>query len=111
MQSWQTLIDEAARMCGSQNELARRLGCSSTNMSKARLGKQPLSSEELAQLAELLHRDAAELWEAQELANMPRRNPFRRSAATAGTLIASFCPALRRQILQRRQPLTVPIGN
>ena len=98
MQSWQTLIDDAAQMCGSQNELARRIGCQSGQLSQARKGKTPLSREKLALLAELLHVDPAELWEAQELANMPRRNPFRRGIATTAAalmavILAGLAPA------------------
>ena len=89
MPKWETLIDEAAQMCGSQNALALRLGCSSTNMSKARNGKQPLNAAKIDKLAELLGREPAELWESQEIANMPRRNPFRRSVATAASALTA----------------------
>jgi hypothetical protein len=64
-------------------------------LSSARSGHATISREKLALLAELLDRDAAELWEAQELANMPRRNPFRRHAATtAAALIAVILSGL-----------------
>jgi transcriptional regulator with XRE-family HTH domain len=89
MKPWEALIDDAAKMCGSQNELARRLGCSSGTLSSARGGHATISREKLAQLAELLGRDPAELWSAQELANMERRNPFRRGVATAAAALAA----------------------
>lgn len=82
MQPWETMIDDAARLCGGQNELARRIGAKAPNLAQARAGRRPLTAEQLEAMAGLLGREPAELWEAQEMANMPRRNPFRRSAAT-----------------------------
>lgn len=98
MPTWETLIDDAAQLCGGQNALARRLGASSGTLSSARSGRATLSREKLALLAELLHRDAAELWESQEVANLPRHNPFRRSVASAlsaliAVILASVWPA------------------
>lgn len=84
---WVALIDEAARVCGSQGALALRLGCKAQQLSHAKNGKQRLNDEHLARLGELLDRDPAELWDLQELANMPRRNPFAKGL-TAG--IAAF---------------------
>lgn len=95
MQSWQTLIDTASKLCGSQNELARRLDCQSGQLSQVRRGKTTISQQKLAVLAEILGVDPHELWEAQEVANIPRRNPFPRRAGTvAVALIAVILSTL-----------------
>lgn len=54
MQSWQTLIDTASKLCGSQNELARRLDCQSGQLSQVRRGKTTISQQKLTVLAEIL---------------------------------------------------------
>ena len=76
MVSMKTLIDGASKRCGSQNALAEFVGISSGKMSLARSGKRPLSAAHLQTLADLIEYDPALLWEFQEIANMPRRNPF-----------------------------------
>jgi plasmid maintenance system antidote protein VapI len=81
--TWKSAIDEAIELCGSVNGLAEHLGAHKSAVSSARTGKQPLSAEKLAILAELLETNAAELWELQEVANMSRRNPFLRLAQAA----------------------------
>lgn len=78
MESLKALIDKGSELCGGQNALARKIGVSSTHMSKARLGKQPLSHLKLSKLADLVGHDLANLWELQEIANLPRRNPYMR---------------------------------
>lgn len=80
MNTFKQVIDKAADLCGSQTELARRLSVSKAALSMARHGKQPLAADKLAALAALIDADPAALWELQELANMPRRNPFLRVA-------------------------------
>lgn len=70
-------IDTAAQMCGGQNALGRQIGCPSSHLSESKHGKRRLNEEQIAALAQVLGTDAAELWELQELANMPRRNPFK----------------------------------
>jgi DNA-binding transcriptional regulator YdaS (Cro superfamily) len=70
-------IDIASRLCGSQNELAKRIGAESSNLAQAKLGNRRLNREHIEALAAILETDASELCELQELANMPRRNPFR----------------------------------
>lgn len=84
---WVALIDDAAALCGSQSALALRIGAPKQLVSLAKQGGGRLNDEQLAKLGELLGRDPAELWDLQELANMPRRNPFAKGL-TAG--IAAF---------------------
>lgn len=84
---WASLIDEASKMCGSQSALALRLGVNKAIVSLSKRGEGRLTDEHLARLGELLGRDPAELWDLQELANMPRRNPFAKGL-TAG--LAAF---------------------
>lgn len=87
MNRWQALIDEAAQKCGSQRALAEFLEIDEPWMSKARSGRQGLSKPKLVKLGELLSMDPGELWELQELALMPRRNPFRASLSAG---VAAF---------------------
>lgn len=95
MHPWETLIDDAARLCGSQNELARRIGATGPNLAQAKAGRRPINRQQLESLADILGLDPAELWRAQELANMERRNPFRRSvAASMAALIAVILSGL-----------------
>lgn len=95
MQTWETLIDKGSLICGGQNALARRIGAEPTHLAQARQGRRPISRPQLEAMADVLELDPAELWEAQELANMPRRNPFRRKAAgIAVALIAVILSTL-----------------
>ncbi|MDL2337081.1 MAG: hypothetical protein QFE16_04490 [Pseudomonadota bacterium] len=73
MQRWETLIDEASRTVGNQSTLAKRLGIARENMSQARHGKRRLTTDQVAQIAEIVGVPAAEVWLAQE----DYRNPFR----------------------------------
>lgn len=86
MVSLKALIDKGAEMCGSQNALAKKLGVTSGQLSLARNGKAPIPAAKLQALAELIEYDAAELWDLQEIANLPRRNPFRHALSSALTL-------------------------
>lgn len=99
MTQWETLIDQGADLCGSQNALARYLEESSSNLAQAKAGRRPLAASKLEKLATLLGVSPAVLWEAQELANMPRRNPFRSSAtatlsAVGWTVMTAILSAL-----------------
>jgi hypothetical protein len=80
---WETLLDRAAEMCGSQAALALRLDVNPAIVSLSKQGKGRLTEGHLARLAELLGCDASELWELQEVANMPRRNPFKKQLSQA----------------------------
>ncbi|MFH7043969.1 hypothetical protein ABT392_16855 [Paucibacter sp. JuS9] len=81
--SWKNAIDAAVNVCGSQTALANRLGMAQSNLSATRAGKKAMPKEKIAVLACLLDADPAQLWELQEVANLPRRNPFLQSAAAA----------------------------
>lgn len=81
-------IDTGAELCGGQNALGRKIGCTSANLSEAKHGRLRLNEAQIAGLAQVLGTDAAELWELQELANMPRRNPFKH--ALSKSLAAFF---------------------
>lgn len=54
----QTLIDKAVEMCGSQAELARRMGVYPTDITKLKSGDRPLSPEIAAELADIAGEDA-----------------------------------------------------
>lgn len=92
MQTFQGVIDKAAKLCGSQKELAERLGVTPQAVTHAKNCRQPLKAEALAILGEITGTDPARLWELQELANMPRRNPFIRAASAV--LGAFLCVVL-----------------
>lgn len=55
-----TLIDNAAKMCGSEAELARRIGTSPAALSHLKHGKREMSPETAALLADIAHMDARE---------------------------------------------------
>lgn len=54
----QTLIDKASKVCGSDAELARRMGIYPADISNLRSGKRPLSPELAAELADIAGEDA-----------------------------------------------------
>jgi len=83
MQDWKDLIDRGAEMCGGQNALARKLGTTSGALASCKAGKRSMPEDQLRTLAELLDVNPAELWIAQ----MQRRNPFLRAAATAAACL------------------------
>ena len=87
MQDWKALIDKAAEICGGQNALARKIGATQGSLASCKAGKRAMPKAQLEALAAILNTDASELWTAQELANMPRRNPFLRAAATAAACL------------------------
>lgn len=87
MQDWKALIDKGAEICGGQNALARRLGATPGSLASCKAGKRAMPKNQLEMLASILNTDPGELWTAQELANMPRRNPFLRAAATAAACL------------------------
>lgn len=87
MDTFERVIDKAAEICGSQTALAEHLGLARQTVSAARKGQRPLPKEKLAVLACLVDMDPAQLWELQEVANLPRRNPF---LQTAGAVLSLF---------------------
>jgi len=92
MNTFQEAIDAASKMCGSQKMLALKLDVTAGNLSAAKNGNRPLSKEKIAILARVLSADPAELWELQEIANLPRRNPFLHAASAM--LSAFLCVIL-----------------
>jgi hypothetical protein len=88
MDTFGRVIDNAAEKCGGQNALARELNITSGWLSEAKHGKKTLPKEKLTVLAALIDADPAFLWELQELANLPRRNPFKQ--ALSATLAFFF---------------------
>ncbi|WIT11120.1 hypothetical protein PFX98_19775 [Paucibacter sediminis] len=92
MQTFQGVIDDAAKICGSQKALAQHLGISPNSITDAKAGRRPLPKEKLAVLACLVDMDPAQLWELQEVANLPRRNPFLQAASAV--LSAFLCVVL-----------------
>lgn len=87
MRSWKEAIDKGTALCGSQKEFAERLGLHPQHLSNSKTGARPIPKEKIAVMACLLDTDPAHLWELQEIANLPRRNPFTHAAST---LIACF---------------------
>ncbi|OWQ90785.1 hypothetical protein CDN99_11465 [Roseateles aquatilis] len=79
MHSWQEAIDKAVAACGGQAALARHLGMPRQHVSSARVGQRPIPKDRLPEMATLIDEDPARLWELQEIANLPRRNPFSRT--------------------------------
>ena len=76
--TWQIAVDRAVRLCGSQAALARHLKVPRQHVSEARTGGRTIPTDRLPALGELVRMTPAELWTLQEIANMPRRNPFAR---------------------------------
>ncbi len=60
MEYVQPLIDKAAKVCGSDTELAKRLGTARPNISLMRAGKRAISPETAAELADIAGEDARE---------------------------------------------------
>lgn len=60
MKSVKTLIDKAAKVCGSEAEVARRLGTSRQALSAMKHGTRETSPETAAMLADIAHEDARE---------------------------------------------------
>jgi DNA-binding transcriptional regulator YdaS (Cro superfamily) len=58
MKLGQTLIDAAVAVCGSQAELARRMGVYPADVNNLKTGKRPLSPELAAELADIAGEDA-----------------------------------------------------
>jgi len=92
MHTFQEAIDKASKICGSQKQLAERLGLAPQSITDAKAGRRPLPKEKLAVLACLVDMDPAQLWELQEVANLPRRNPFLQAASAV--LSAFLCVVL-----------------
>lgn len=60
MQALETLIDKAAKVCGSDNALAERIGIARPNISLMRAGKRPISPATAAELANIAGEDPRE---------------------------------------------------
>lgn len=92
MSSFARVIDKAANICGSQKALAERMETAAQHISNAKAGSRPFPKEKLAVLASIVQMDPGELWELQEIANLPRRNPFLHAASAV--LSAFLCVVL-----------------
>lgn len=73
MDTWKNLIDRAAVLCGSQNQLAVAIGSTSSNLAGAKTGQRPLTTEQIQRLAHILRMSPADVW----LIAQDARNPFR----------------------------------
>lgn len=76
MDTLECVIAKASEMCGSQNELGRRIGISSANLTSMKKGRQPMPKEKVAAVAAVVDMPAADLW----LIAQDARNPFKASA-------------------------------
>jgi len=85
--SWKEAMDRAIALCGSQKALAEKLAVSAQRVTDAKKGRQPLPKGQIEALASLIEADPAQLWELQEVANLPRRNPF---LQVAGAMLSAF---------------------
>lgn len=88
MQTLENVIDKGAHICGGQNELARRLGMTSGNLSAAKAGKRPIPDDKVAALAQIVGMKTDELW----LIAQDARNPFRH--AIAACIAGAMCVIL-----------------
>ncbi|MDH0863833.1 YdaS family helix-turn-helix protein [Mitsuaria sp. GD03876] len=87
--TWRGAVDRAVGICGSQAALARHLRVPRQHVSEARSGGRTIPTDRLPALAQLIDVEPARLWELQEIANIPRRNPFLREPEPAADLSAS----------------------
>lgn len=72
-QSLEWVIDKAAKVCGSQNELAKRVGATSSRMAQFKQGKRSVPDHVIERLAEVAGMKPADVW----LLAQDARNPFR----------------------------------
>ena len=79
------VIDKAAKVCGSQNALAERVGATSSQMAQFKQGKRSIPDHIIERIAEVAGMNAADLWILAKEA----RNPFRGKAAAAGEAASS----------------------
>jgi plasmid maintenance system antidote protein VapI len=85
-QEFKSLIDKAAKLCGSQNALARRLGVSQGSMSEYGSGKRSVPDEVIRRLAEISGENPADLWVMAQDA----RNPFRQEEEAEASINTSY---------------------
>lgn len=67
------VIDKAAKVCGSQNALAERVGATSSQMAQFRQGKRSIPNHIIERIAEVADMNAADVW----LLAKDARNPFK----------------------------------
>lgn len=96
-----SLIDKASKVCGSDSELARRMGVHRVAIAEMRSGKRKISPETAAELADLAGDDAREaaIQTMIENAKGTRREGALReilgkalAAGVAGLLVFSYSP-------------------
>lgn len=78
--TWRGAVDRAVHICGSQAALARHLRVPRQHVSEARSGGRTIPTDRLPALGQLIDVAPSRLWELQEIANIPRRNPFLRES-------------------------------
>lgn len=60
MQEFKTLIDRAAKICGSDSALARRMGIDQPSIAQMRAGRRTITPETAAEMAAIAGEDARE---------------------------------------------------
>lgn len=60
MQEFKTLIDRAAKICGSDSALARRIGIAQPSLAQMRAGRRTITPETAAEMAAIAGEDARE---------------------------------------------------
>lgn len=96
-QEFKSLIDKEAKLCGSQNALARRLGVSQGSMSEYGSGKRSVPDEVIRRLAEISGENPADLWVMAQDA----RNPFRQEAEAEARNYEASAPSVRGRVVSR----------
>jgi plasmid maintenance system antidote protein VapI len=81
-QEFGTVLDNASKMCGGQNALARQIGVTSSNMAKYRGGKRSVPDEVVRKLAEVVGENPADVW----LLAQDARNPFKQTDGPEGRI-------------------------
>lgn len=78
--SFDQVIDEAAKVCGGQNALARRIEADASAVAKYRAGKRSVPDHVIEKIAEIAGMNAADVW----LLAQEARNPFRGGTVRTG---------------------------
>lgn len=95
------LLDKAAKLCGSDEALAKRLGTSRPNISLMRAGKRAISPVTAAELADIAHEDvthAVNMAMLESVKGTPKEGRMRdilgkALAAGAVAMLATGCNA------------------
>lgn len=87
--AWQTLIDRAAKQCGTQSALAEKLGTSRQELSNAKHGRRAMPAEQIQRLAELLGEPVDHVGSLHDLARVQSLSPYRGGLAKAALVFFS----------------------